>query len=144
MHKERRRLLPRQRGTAVLEGVVVIGILAALLAAGVFFHRRHVATLTLATQARSAAWTSAIAGCRRNLEFTREVAELVTRELPKNPYAVVTGRTVLTVEGDPRLISRTVGASGAAVVPCSEVVHLEHAGIHGLEESLVRTLLTSL
>lgn len=143
MQKDRRRLLPSQRGTAVLEGVVVIAMLAALLAVGAFFHRRHVATLALAREARSAAWTSAIAGCSRNLKFSREVAGLITRELPKNPYAVVTGRTPLTVDGDPQLISRAAGASGTVVVPCGEQVHLDGLGIHELEDSLVRTLLMS-
>jgi hypothetical protein len=107
-------------------------------------HRSNAVQLKLATEARAAAWNAARVGCRRNLGLTREVAKLVTREIPAKPHTVVTGEAGLTVEGDPALIRRGSGSTDPVVVPCNERVALSPSVLGEIDQALAHELLPSL
>lgn len=58
-HRRRR----AQAGAVLVEGLIVSGVLALLLACGVFFHQVYSAKLATLREARAEAWLAALRGC---------------------------------------------------------------------------------
>lgn len=130
-----------QRGTSIIEGLVVLAMLALLLAFGIHFQRKYETALSRATDTRAAAWSSAIAGCERNPELQDDLAGLLKRTLPTNPRSATPAWNPLSTGNAPELVVRDLGSEAAVVVPCGERSKLKGAPIDQLQEPLVRRLL---
>jgi hypothetical protein len=61
--QRRKRSRRAQAGAALVEGVIVSGLLALVLACGLFFHRVYSAKFTTLREARVEAWVAALRGC---------------------------------------------------------------------------------
>lgn len=130
----RRLRLRRQRGAALLEGLVVAGVCLGLLGLGLAVHGREVARLEREREQRVSSWQQALEGC---VEPDRVVA--LTR-------AALQGNIAATAERLARGV-RVPGARGAHApgsVPCNEPAAADVATWSNVETDLERQLLPRL
>src|SRR5512133_2478383 len=125
-----------QRGTSIIEGLVVLAVLALLLALGIRFFRKYDGAVNRAMEARAAAWGAAIAGCERNPRLRDDFAEVLRRPASIGPRAAVSVWKELTLDGAPELVVRELGSEAAVVVPCNELPKVTGAPMNQLQEPL--------
>jgi hypothetical protein len=152
MTSEKVKLVPTQarlarrrgeRGTALIQSVVVATALMSLLALGMFVHRRHVQGLTAAHDARLLAFSFALGGCRGRTDFAGMLQGVFRSGLSSRPDQFVirtpvpsTRELVNRAPFDSAQLGRDLDLpdlASAALAPCNEVPQPDGGGISALD-----------
>lgn len=136
----RRRL---QRGAALVEAVIVSGLLMTMMAGGLFLHRLYVAQHDALGEARLAAWSQALAGCNSGIDLNAvwrqagESGEPVDIETTSAPgFFGAVGHTSASASKNARADARVGGGSytlnASDTVACNEIAQSERGDVASL------------
>jgi hypothetical protein len=133
----------RARGAALVEAIIVSGLLMTVMAAGMFLHRLYVAQHDALGEARLAAWSQGVSGCSAPIDLgaiwkeageSEQPVDVETESAPGFFGAVghTSGSASKTATAHARVGGGSYTLSASDSVACNEIAHDKRGDIGSL------------